>query len=353
MKGILPQLVAFFLSIFPLFAIPKMTQKLADRRVQSAKNQLSQRGLYCLDTTPFAIIDFWQLSIPPIGQLLSHLGYTADFDDILLVVHYNHAHWKSVHFLKELYSPFQNIVFYGEGPSENMAEAASPLRKEMILVPTHEGWYYSRVVEDVLIRFPNYRGYLFMQDDVLMHFWNYHHFDKDRIWFAVSLSIPAWDTPRSWDIHFDKRKASEELYNPWHDRWWKEAIGISLANSLMAQMHPKNQEIAKRNMGEKKGAGMVCDLFYLPQRLREEAIPIAALFKDVFCEVAIPMMLVSLDDFENWEIMKGFWGYSPDSRGYPLIDPAYPSQADWVHALKFSDPYFQELAKRIKKENFH
>ena len=55
--------------------IPKMTQKLADRRVQSAKNRSSQRGLCCLDTPPFGMIDFWQLSIPPIGQLLSHLGY--------------------------------------------------------------------------------------------------------------------------------------------------------------------------------------------------------------------------------------------------------------------------------------
>jgi methylthioribose-1-phosphate isomerase len=31
--------------------------------------------LYWLDTTPFATIDFWQLSIPSIGRLLSYLGY--------------------------------------------------------------------------------------------------------------------------------------------------------------------------------------------------------------------------------------------------------------------------------------
>ena len=57
--------------------IPKMTQKLADRRVQSAENRRSQSGLYCLDTTHFAIVDFRQLSIPPIGQLLSHFGYNS------------------------------------------------------------------------------------------------------------------------------------------------------------------------------------------------------------------------------------------------------------------------------------
>jgi hypothetical protein len=48
--------------------IPKITQKLADRRVQSVKNRSPQRGLYWLDTNPFTAIDFWQLSIPPIGN---------------------------------------------------------------------------------------------------------------------------------------------------------------------------------------------------------------------------------------------------------------------------------------------
>jgi len=42
---------------------------------KSAKNRLSKRGLYWLDTNPFATIDFWQLSIPPSGQLLNELVY--------------------------------------------------------------------------------------------------------------------------------------------------------------------------------------------------------------------------------------------------------------------------------------
>jgi hypothetical protein len=59
--------------------IPKITQKLADRRVQSAKNRSSQRGVCRGNTTPFAMIDFWQLSIPPIGQFLSDLGYKCSY----------------------------------------------------------------------------------------------------------------------------------------------------------------------------------------------------------------------------------------------------------------------------------
>ena len=81
MKGLLSFVFAFLIGRdmkknLPeeMRAIPKITQKLADRRVQSAKNRSSQRGLCYLDTTPFARIDFWQLSISSIGQFLSHVG---------------------------------------------------------------------------------------------------------------------------------------------------------------------------------------------------------------------------------------------------------------------------------------
>ena len=36
-------------------------------------------GSYLLNTNPFVIVDFRQLSIPPIGRILNHAGYIADF----------------------------------------------------------------------------------------------------------------------------------------------------------------------------------------------------------------------------------------------------------------------------------
>ena len=57
--------------------IPKITQKLAKGRVQSAENRLKQRGLYFSILAPFASIDFRQLSIPPNGQFLSLFGYNT------------------------------------------------------------------------------------------------------------------------------------------------------------------------------------------------------------------------------------------------------------------------------------
>jgi hypothetical protein len=56
--------------------IPKLAQNLADRRVQSAANRFSRRGLYWPILSLFARIDFRQLSIPPVGQILNQFGYS-------------------------------------------------------------------------------------------------------------------------------------------------------------------------------------------------------------------------------------------------------------------------------------
>jgi hypothetical protein len=64
--------------------IPKQTEKLADRRVQSAEFQRSQTALYCINTMPFAIAEIRQLSIPPIGQFFSLFGYSLKIIGFLL-----------------------------------------------------------------------------------------------------------------------------------------------------------------------------------------------------------------------------------------------------------------------------
>ncbi len=59
--------------------IPKMTQESASRRVQSAENRFSRRGLYYSILALFARIDFRQLSIPSRIRFLSHFRYTFLF----------------------------------------------------------------------------------------------------------------------------------------------------------------------------------------------------------------------------------------------------------------------------------
>ena len=77
--------------------IPFVTQESVIRRVQSAKNRSLQSGVVSLDTTYFAVIDFWQLSIPSNNRFLIHerykngLPYYANEDDFLNIPKYSPA----------------------------------------------------------------------------------------------------------------------------------------------------------------------------------------------------------------------------------------------------------------------
>ena len=304
----------------------------------------------------FTVLTFFALPLKLQSEITVDCSITkSHFDDILLVIHYNHAYWNTIPFLKDLYSDFPNIVFYGDIPHPALASIAKPYEKEVIQIANHEGWYFTRVMEDALIRYPNYRGYIFMQDDVMMNYWNFSRLNKDKIWFAVSFRLPdacspPWNVdPPSWDINFDKSRSREELYHPWHARWWSFENGIHLVNNLMPNIPHKNQAILKRNLGDNEGAGMVCDMFYIPQGIRKDAIYLSRLFKDVFCETAVPMMLASLDVFENWEILRCLWSYNAVPFVDPSVEPDYVSKADWLHPLKFSKETIQKHAQKRKK----
>ena len=269
------------------------------------------------------------------------------FDDILLVVHYNHPHYETKEFIQNLYPCFPDIVFYGDIPG-----TCDQFLEDVILVPTQRGYFFSRVVADALRRFSDYRGYIFLQDDALMNFWNFSRLNKDKIWFGVSFYNFQTDRPLSWDVDFEKTCACFELFNPIHNaewQWWKTNEGLLSLEPAMNKLQTKDRKKLERNIGEIGEVGMVCDMFYLPQTVREDAIRLSTIFSDVFCEIAIPMMLVCLDDFENWELLKGAWGVNIANRSFPI--PEYQNDMDWIHPVKFSNPCNRDFAQMAVDAN--
>jgi len=287
------------------------------------------------------ILLFLFLSCPLFSQV-------PTFEDTLLVIHYNHAYFKTIPFLKELYSSFPHIVFYGETPSEALAPIAEPFLSEVNLIPTRQGYFLSRVVADALTRYPDYKGYLFIQDDVMLNLWNFNRLDKDKIWFAPGYTNLTQSPPLSWDPTFDKKQTRFEFFNYPRDAWWgwfQIEYGIPMVEKVLPLLSDQDRALLTHNIGEEGRVGMVCDVFYIPQRLNQDAIRLAHIYRDVFCEIAIPMLLSSLDPFENWDLLRGVWGYNPEPTNYPIPDPNYPHFADWVHAMKYSMPYYRTIAK--------
>ncbi len=274
------------------------------------------------------------------------------FDDVLLIVNFNHPHYQSIPFIRSLYQPlFPNIVFYGEkaDPEVNQADL-------------YFGVYCTRVIADALARFPNYKGYIFLQDDCMMNVWNFANLDLDRLWLAISRYPYAGSNvdppPPSWDPQFDKKEGHEEFIHASidgnyreHWGWWVPHVyGLLSIQKAVPFLDEEALSRLVENVGKNTVVAQTCDMFYIPQRLRNRAIVLSRVFWDVFYEIAVPMMFCCLDSIQNWEIMKMYWGFTQEH----FLD--YRTDFHWLHPLKFSkeehrDFVFEKLNDYYKTLN--
>ncbi len=254
--------------------------------------------------------------------------FREHFKDVLLVIHYNHPYYSTVDFEKTLYAPvFQNIIFYGPGGEH----------PEVRIVPTHMGYFFSRVVADVFQNYQGFAGYIFLQDDCLMHFWNFLRFNKDKIWFCQNES-------------HNFLQASTLDMSQWG--WWFSYpdIGMPQVLKVLPSLTLDERNMLGSNMGENTIPGQMCDMFYIPARLAPQAKRLCKIFENVFCEISIATILNSLDNLANWEKFQYFWHFGDSGQ---LVISKYDPQLDWMHPLKFSLQENREFALSMFNTHFY
>jgi hypothetical protein len=225
-----------------------------------------------------------------------------DFSRTLLIINYNHPYYDSIEYLRDIYSPtFPHIVFYGEQP-----------HPQVIQNRHHFGWFSHNIIADAMIRWPDFEGYLCVQDDCFMNFWNYGRFDRDKIW-----------------LHFNEFHLNLETDETHEWIWWNETCGRASLRKMYSLLPEPYKGTLIQNLGLNCVVGGAADMVYIPGRLKKDFITIAPFFRKVFVELAIPTMLSCLDDRKEWECMKLFWGCGE-------LQPHYFSEFDWLHPIKFS-----------------
>ncbi len=254
------------------------------------------------------------------------------FDNVLLIVNFNHPYYESIPFIRFLYQPlFPHIVFYGEKPDP-----------EVQTVDLYFGVYSIRTLADALSRFPQYEGYLFLQDDCMMNPWNYADLDLDKLWLAVSrYPYPGSyqnSPPPSWLPDFDKKMGQLDFLHASldgkyreHWGWWVPHVyGLAAIQKAAPFLPAAFQAQLEKNVGKNMAVAQTCDMFYIPARFRKESLQLCRIFWDVFYEISVPMMFCCLDSMENWEFLRMFWGFTQEH--FLDYDPSY----HWIHPLKFS-----------------
>lgn len=227
-------------------------------------------------------------------------------NDILLIINYNHAHYKSVNLLRKLYEPyFSHIEFYGPQPHSQ------------IRCCYHEaGWYGYKVLADAMNKFPHYKGYLFTNDDCIIHPWNLNRYDDSKIWCVKPYQA--------------KLEKDGIIGWGWHKNFAYHAI--SNAYDILPINYRKTLE---KNYGNNTIAWGFSDIVYVPARFKSDIITLCAIFESTrtFLEIAFPTMLGCIEDIQNLQFLNGVAVWNQDKDLAPQL---CSQEIDFFHPLKLS-----------------
>ena len=192
-----------------------------------------------------------------------------------------------------------------------------------------------------ICRYAGYRGYLYVNDDMVVNWWTFTNLDKEKLWQGgiifsnddhVMGSRPISDTWPWWRKKSKSAEACEDSYlEITHKYRSSEHINIT----KLINTHLVNGE------GEKRCFRMWSDLFYIPKKFSDQFQRLSFVFHKnrVFLEVAVPTIMSFLDIRDSWE--KHYGLYLPDMYGSidfadgKLVWKNYDYDINFIHPVKF------------------
>ena len=255
--------------------------------------------------------------------------------ELLLIIIFNSdKHYENVGFLQEIYSfSFPRMVFYG--PSENTTFGV----RKMADVSGH-GYCQQQTIAQAYRENPNYRGYLWIGDDVLICS---KTMLKPRNGDALRLN-KVW-------AQFPGPHLSYQINNlPHYWHWWHMIWPVKRINGIVADTRNDLLRIWNSTLPDRirhrihvKFGGEILkavssDVGYIPATLMEEFAVLAETspLNNILFEVFIPTFSRLLsDELDDVQLLNGLylWGHSDRYNWSTLYNS---SAMDFVHPVKFS-----------------
>ena len=273
-----------------------------------------------------------------------------EFSDIVLVIVYNYPFYSSIPVQTALYkNAFPNIMFCGPQKTKNNTVEALYI---------HKGYFAYTCMSRAMERYPGYSGYLLINDDVMLNYWNLVGLNRDRIWEGPKSPIrfQNYTLPEKWFWWNSTwgMKTCQKAYNEiWalqktkRDDWLLQAIGnrtkehINLRN--MVWNTKKSIDLLQKNGNGKfycyRGRS---DVFYIPRKFADSFQTLSYVFfkHSSFLEIAVPTICRMLDLVENFEYIPGI--YLPGKAGEPPVRKAqhfweaYDKNLAFIHPFKLN-----------------
>ncbi|KAC9819655.1 hypothetical protein E3N88_45228 [Mikania micrantha] len=179
-------------------------------------------------------------------------------------------------------------------------------------------------------RFENAEGFLFLQDNTILNYWNLVQADKTKLWITDKVA-------RSWStVPYDGNK----------DWYGKQA---EMVKKVVKSMPAHLQVNYKGHTNNHDSVLTVCtsDVFYIPQRLVVDFIDLVNLVEDleIHQKVAIPMFFVAMDSPQNFDPVFNKMVYKRKP-ALNITTSFYSPEVPAVHPLQVSNE--QEFIELIR-----
>jgi len=256
------------------------------------------------------------------------------FSDSILVLNFNFPFYANVDTLKDLYGGvFARVIACGPPPSVFDSDSKGP----DIEFDVEQGHFSYHCLALAIEKYPDYEGYFYGQDDMIINWWTFTEHDRRKIWHGTKvidwrqdafkpLLVPQWIW---WNTNMGItacRKYYNTLKNLADNNGMK---GFDAAAALKTYM--------RNGSGRPRCAKGWSDFFHIPGNLSQlyRNLSHIAYSNNLYLEISVHNILRSMVDMDQIILLNGI--YMPDE-GYK----GYTTKAFWKlynHQIAFIHPY--------------
>ncbi|KAL4309741.1 hypothetical protein GQ457_01G013650 [Hibiscus cannabinus] len=179
-------------------------------------------------------------------------------------------------------------------------------------------------------RFSSADGFLFVEDDTVLNYWNLLQADKAKLWITDKVSM-SWSTATA--------KENSDWYSKQAD----------MVNKVVSTM-PAHLQVNYKEVVKNEQSLIICssEIFYVPRHFVADFVDLVNLVGhlDIHQKVAVPMFFLSMDSPRNFDSVLSTMVYKQDLPSMNSSSTHYSAQAAAVHPWKVSSE--EEFIKLIR-----
>ncbi|KAE8683602.1 putative Magnesium-chelatase subunit H [Hibiscus syriacus] len=179
-------------------------------------------------------------------------------------------------------------------------------------------------------QFPSADGFLFVEDDTVLNYWNLLQADKAKLWITDKV-------PMSWSTTTTKENSD----------WYSKQA--DMVNKVVSTM-PVHFQVNYKEVVKNEQSLIICssEIFYVPRHFVADFVDLVNQVGqlDIHQKVAVPMFFVSMDSPGNFDSVLSTMVYKQDLPSTNSSSTHYSAQAPAVHPWKVSSE--EEFIKLIR-----